>query len=388
MATELRLPALEIRQGPRRVLYSFAVDGKLLPTFATVSRIRRGEEGYLRGYQRPEVLSHISEIRRYLESSDPMIPNAIVIAFDDRVRFELADLQPFGPGYSRLGTLVIPIDEMLADEDKPGWIVDGQQRTAAIREAQIERFPISVTAFITSDDREQKEQFIFVNSTKPLPKGLIYELLPSTESKLPSFLQRRRFPAYLAERLNYDENSPFRELIQMPTNPNGLVKDNSILKMLENSLTEGALHQYRDASTGAGDVDRMLEILKNYWAAVRYVFADAWGMPPRRSRLMHGAGIVGMGLVMDAIVDGFPKGHIPTELQFRNELQPLSEVCHWTSGHWDFGPGLSRKWNEIQNISNDTLLLSKFLLGKYKQLVWDPKTKADLAARVGFRTGA
>src|SRR5688500_14520242 len=66
---ELRLPALEIHQGPKRILYSFAVDGKLLPTFATISRVRRGEEERrLQGYQRPEVLSHISEIRRYLES--------------------------------------------------------------------------------------------------------------------------------------------------------------------------------------------------------------------------------------------------------------------------------------------------------------------------------
>jgi hypothetical protein len=39
----LRLPALEVRQGPGRTLYSFAVDGKLLPQFTTVSRVRRAE---------------------------------------------------------------------------------------------------------------------------------------------------------------------------------------------------------------------------------------------------------------------------------------------------------------------------------------------------------
>ena len=37
---ELQLPALEIRQGPGQVLYSFAIDGKLLPSFTTISRIR------------------------------------------------------------------------------------------------------------------------------------------------------------------------------------------------------------------------------------------------------------------------------------------------------------------------------------------------------------
>ena len=83
----LRVPALEVRQGRSRVLYSFAVDGKLLPRFASVSRITR-EDQQIAGYQRPEVLSHIAEIRTYLESDNPLIPNAIVVAFDKRVKFE------------------------------------------------------------------------------------------------------------------------------------------------------------------------------------------------------------------------------------------------------------------------------------------------------------
>ena len=83
----LRLPALEIRQGPNRVLYSFAVDGKRLPEITTVSRIHREEEGTLGGYQRPEALAHVRAIRRYLESPDALMLNALVVAFDPRVGF-------------------------------------------------------------------------------------------------------------------------------------------------------------------------------------------------------------------------------------------------------------------------------------------------------------
>jgi hypothetical protein len=36
---------------------------------------------------------------------------------------------------------------------------------------------------------------------------LIYELLPSTSRSLPIPLQRKRFPFYLLDRLNYDEDS-------------------------------------------------------------------------------------------------------------------------------------------------------------------------------------
>jgi len=60
---------------------SFAVDGKKLPLFAAVSRIRRDGDADVEGYQRPEVLSHIASIRRYLESGSPMIPNALCNRF-------------------------------------------------------------------------------------------------------------------------------------------------------------------------------------------------------------------------------------------------------------------------------------------------------------------
>src|SRR5690348_15492644 len=85
---ELRLPAIEVRQGPKRTLYSFAIDGKMLSEFTTVSRVCRPEASTIEGHQRPEVLSHIAEIREYLEAGEPMIPNAVVVAFDQRVRFE------------------------------------------------------------------------------------------------------------------------------------------------------------------------------------------------------------------------------------------------------------------------------------------------------------
>ena len=264
---ELRLPAIEVRQGPKRTLYSFAIDGKMLSEFTTVSRVRRPEASAIEGYQRPEVLSHIAEIREYLEAGDPMIPNAVVVAFDQRVRFEPASTaRTEGPKYTRVGSLVIPVHSDLDDADRPGWIVDGQQRIAAIRAAHIESFPICVVAFITGDEQEQREQFILVNSTKPLPKGLIYELLPMTRAKLPSLLHGRRFPALLLDRLNHDPESPLHGLIRTPTVGTGLIKDNSVLKMLENSLTDGVLYRFRgDDGNMQGDTVSMLHVLHAFW---------------------------------------------------------------------------------------------------------------------------
>src|SRR5207244_5020177 len=131
--------------------------------------------------------------------------------------------------YATQGRLVIPAPPDLSDGRKPGWIVDGQQRMAAIREAAVDRFVVPVVAFIAATAQEQREQFILVNSTKPLPKGLVYELLPATEAKLPTLLQRRRFPTQLLDRLNLDADSPLRGMIQTPTVPGGVIKDNSLI---------------------------------------------------------------------------------------------------------------------------------------------------------------
>jgi DGQHR domain-containing protein len=374
---ELRVPALEIRQGANRLLYSFAVDGKQLPRFTTISRVARDTSQHILGYQRPEVLSHIAEIRNYLESDNPMIPNAVVVAFDERVRFEpLGHWE--GKAYcSRPGFLIIPVTEGQRDAEKPGWIVDGQQRAAAIREARIAEFPICVVGFIAANDKEQREQFILVNSTKPLPKGLVYELLPATEARLPSMLQRRRFPTQLLDRLNLDADSPLKGLIRTPTVPAGIIKDNSLIRMLENSLSDGVLFRFRGETENQGDAEQMLATVKDFWDAVKQVYRPAWGLPPRRSRLMHGAGVISLGFVMDAIADRYRQSGTPTREQFREDLEPLREVCCWTDGHWEFGPGAMRKWNEIQNTPKDIQLLANYLLVQYKARVWNRSRNSD-----------
>lgn len=357
----LEVPAIEVTQAEGRRIYVFAIDGKEVPRFATVSRVRRSDAAKIEGYQRPEVLAHIEEIRDYIESPAPMIPNAVVIAFDGRVKFKAA--LPFvkQPGYTRIGTLAIPLVAMEADEDKPGFVVDGQQRLAAIRDANVEHFPVCVSSFVTDDIGQQTEQFILINSTKPLPKALIYELLPGTGAKLPSQLEKRRFPAFLLDRLNRDEDSPLHMRIQTPTTPIGTIKDNSILRMLENSLSDGALYRFHDRK-GEADVESMLQLLKNFWRAVAETFPAAWDLPPRKSRLVHGAGIVSLGFVMDAIADRHRRAGVPAVKAFKEGLVPLVEVCRWTDGYWDFGPGQQRKWNELQNTSKDVQLLAAGLL--------------------------
>jgi hypothetical protein len=120
----------------------------------------------------------------------------------------------------------------------------------------------------------------------------------------------------------------------------------------------------------------MLAMLKSFWAAVRRVFPEAWNLPPRRSRLMHGVGVVSLGFVMDAIADRTPES-VPDVATFTSELSVLKDVCRWTSGSWTFGPHNQRKWNDLQNTPRDIQLLTNYLLFEYKARAWQP----DVAKR-------
>lgn len=364
-AKQLRLPALAVTQSEGRTLYQFAVDGKSLDRFATVSRIRRDEQSLVQGYQRTESLQHIASIRKYIESDRPMIPNGIVIAFDSRVTFTPARAKS-KVEYSRMGEIAIPLDAVDLEGRLPGWIVDGQQRTAAIRDATVEGFPIPVTAFITDSQSEQREQFILVNSTKPLPKSLIYELLPGTNGLLPPALARRKISAQLLEELNRDPDSPFHWRVQTPTNPDGVIKDNSVLRMLDNSIIEGYLYKYRDPTDGSGDLEQMAEVVNAFWGAVALVFPGAWKTVPRKSRLVHGAGIVSMGFLMDAMAYNLEDGGKVDINGFIGELSKIEDQCFWTEGEWQLSEGVRRKWNDFQNTSKDLQILANHLLGVYR----------------------
>jgi DGQHR domain-containing protein len=381
MTAEVKLPAIEVEQSPGKRLYTFCVEGKDLSRFAAVSRVRRNDEEKVLGYQRPEVSSHIAEIRRYIESDGPTIPNALVLAFDERVSFEALNGESVESG--RFGWLKVPFD----DENMPGWIVDGQQRAAAIREADIDRFPVFVIAFIAASEEEQAEQFILVNSTKPLPKSLLFELIPNTSTRLPSNLHARRLDAILCDRLNHADGSVFFGRIKTATNPDGKINQTAVMNMIRNSRTDGLLYRFGGGGGEEPDIDAMQDVVQDFWAAVAEVFVEAWERDPRKSRLTHGAGIIGMGYIMDAIGDRLRKEGIPDTEEFAKDLWDLEPACRWTDGSWEFGPGLVRRWNEIQNTPKDVQMLANYLLAQYRTLVWDPKvvTRKSRARRAKAR---
>src|ERR1035441_3017780 len=79
--------ALRTRQGKADV-YSFFLRGGEITRIAGISRLERGKDDKLRGFQRKEIRTHVRSIIQYLNQGKVLFPNAITLAFSSEVRFK------------------------------------------------------------------------------------------------------------------------------------------------------------------------------------------------------------------------------------------------------------------------------------------------------------
>lgn len=343
------------RQSEGLPVFTFAASATDVARFARIERAGRDEGGTLQGFQRPQIAGHIREIRDYLEKPTAILPNPIVVGFTSAVTLE--PLLPLGGHDSgRFSRLTIDVTS-----GPPGWIVDGQQRFTALGELRGRKFEVLVSGFICSSLEELQKQFILVNNTRPLPKALVYELLPQV-SDLPPRMSNRSQAAVMTEALNYRPGSSLRGLIRQQTNPKGIIRDTVLQRVIMNSLSDGLLRLYADDNRLL--LDRGVHLISEFFHAVQHEFRDDWeGKTPKTSRLVHGAGIIAMGYVMEAL-------HVMTGAEdresFARGLRHLKGRTAWSSGEWAFGHE-RRRWNGLQNVPSDIRQLSLYLVQELKR---------------------
>ena len=366
----LRFSALRIVQDPEHPLYLFVLNPEELFEIADISRLGRSSDGDLIGYQRPQVRKHVQNIVSYLDSEDSRVlfPHSLILALPSAVRFQRSRDRLLAGGRGEAGVLRIPYPR--PGQPKPAWIVDGQQRAVALSRAKDSDFPVPVSAFVADDIETQREQFLRINSTKPLPRGLVSELLPQVSGDLPPALSARKIPAVLCEMLNRDKDSPFFGLIKRSSltpaqRKKAIISDTTVIKMIEESFTSptGALFAYRNIATGETDYVRVHHLLKAYWSAVKATFPNAWGVPPTRSRLMHSVGMRAMGRLMDRVMGSLNVDDPRLLNKLKRDLARLKPHCQWTSGTWSDLGGI--RWNDLQNVPAHLRMLTNHLLRTY-----------------------
>lgn len=357
--TTYRFKAVRARQAPGHEVFVFAARPDQVLSFAAIERVARSEDGQLKGFQRHQVASHIRDIRDYLKRDDALLPNAVIVAFIDGVKVkDLSD-----------GLVQVNIEA--PPGLPPGFVVDGQQRLTALSGVDKPNFQVFVSALICKDYNELRQQFVLINNTRPLPKTLIYELLPNVEG-LPERFTQRKFSARIVDMLNFTRGSSLQGQVRQHTNPTGMISDTAMQRLIMNSASDGAvrsLMQFEDRE------DRAFRLVSEFFHAVASVYGPAWyGMSPRFSRLRHGAGIVAMGFVMDHLYS--LEGAI-TRKQFEPGLRLLAPHTAWTSGQWQLESWDTRPWNGIQNTPSDIDLLTRYLVSSLKKALRKPRRIAN-----------
>ncbi len=345
-----KFKAICAKQSLRSKVFSFVATAKEIFSVARIERAGRSQEGELFGFQRPQVARHIQEIQDYLIQDNAVLPNSVVLAFVNGVKVVI------------LQDDLVELEIEIA-EPPHGQIVDGQQRLAALQRLPEKDFQVFVSAIICETEEDLRRQFILVNNTRPLPKELIYELLPSV-SDLPKRLASRSFAAEVTTLLNYwgdslGERQALRGEIKQHTNPRGSISSNAIQRVVMNSQSNGAL---RDFARSESSSIKSLKLLADFYGAVMDVFPEAWiGMGPRTSRLKHSVGIIALGYAME-IAYGLHNAR--NRADFREVLACLTDdgLCAWTEGTWIFSKDDRRLWNQLQNTPPDIRLLSNYLV--------------------------
>lgn len=370
-ASQFVVRALKTKQGNGIALYSFFIPGGQISRIADITRLQRGRNDGLKGFQRKEIKNHVRAIVQFLNQGSVLFPNAIILAISPLAIFKKSrgsKPDQIVPGVEA-GQLSIPIREEGA---RVAWIVDGQQRSIALSKAKDQALLVPVVGFVSDEIATQREQFILVNKARPLPTRLINELLPETSSViLPRDLAVRKIPSELCGQLDRDRSSPFFHLIKRLSDTDkkeAVITDTAVIKMIRNSINNplGALAPFKSStSDDSADLEGMYRTLCMFWSAVRDVFRQAWGLLPEESRLMHSAGIEAMGFLMDKMMARHG-GREDEERAIRTDLQRMAPRCHWTTGSWE---GLNLNWNEIQNNPKHIRSLADTLVRLYSATV-------------------
>lgn len=370
----IRRRAVRLVQRPEHPLYLFALRADELLALADISRVARNDAGEVIGYQRPEVRSHVESIVKYLDSGDVLFPHPLILALDSTTNFtrgrgpgvERGLGSPDGDEIAQHGTIELSLPR--EGGRKPAWIVDGQQRALALARSNRPDLPVPVAGFVSDDLETQRTQFVLVNTTRPLPKSILAELLPEVSSTLPPHLAAQRAAAGLVELLATKEGSPFRGLVRRTSTPTEareaeIVSFTVLQRAVRDGLasTTGCFYAYRNVASNETDYDAVLRVLFVFWTAVKLTWPDAWARPATESRLMHSVGVRAMARLMDLVMVPIDPGTPHATERVCRELALIRDACAWTSGSWPFGMA----WNAIQDVPSHFRLLSNHLVRAY-----------------------
>jgi DGQHR domain-containing protein len=351
--------AISIKQGGID-MFLFGAKPSVLLKIGYVSRRASGRpEAYQRILNRDRIL----KISEFLTSKNPLLPNAIIIAFDDEPNIQ-AEIK-----YSA-GKLTFPRTYCSA------WIIDGQHRvfgflnTKLMKESEQSSehlFKLPVVAFKKLQPLLQNRAFVNINyNQKKIDPALLCDLA----STLPDLQNELTWPSLLVAELNNDE--PLKDRIKISELDQG--RPISITSFASYALLEGLLGFDKKSRTYHGALYNLApfklkakltnaenrkalkeqtDILVRYFKAVKANTSkpDAEKDPWRNTKkysLLKPTSVNALLLVLSRIMDRYPRLEKDIHKNLQIYLKPLRKMTFTRTFVTKQGGG----WKGFRNLAN------------------------------------
>src|SRR3989344_1795146 len=241
--------AIETKQSGY-VFYTFIISGRKLNEMSYVDiRSINNPEGIQRGLNN----SRCQKIGDFIQKSDSVFANNVIINFNEDIKFERSrEDEP-------IGILYIPERKNIA------WIIDGQNRLRGFDYSRDKDLQIVVTAFVNLSKPAQAELFRTINKEqKGINPSLSYDLIGLIMKE--DDLETKAYN--IVQSLYYDEDSPWKGEIKMLGTGHGLITQANFFSKLLPLLRKEFSNM---------DEEKIMGILKNYFTAIKETFKDIWG---------------------------------------------------------------------------------------------------------------
>ena len=287
------------------------------------------------GLQRDLSPKHASDayeyVRRDRVAEFPRAFPEVVLNIRDKKVIELEPVEGLPEGCPRLFRLTFDRTKMTGNKVSVSR-VDGNHRLHYAdgddrREPLLENIPFQVHVGLTRS--QERSLFVDINANQ---KGLNTSHLAIMQSKLtPEQVEiRDHLDRWIAKRLTDDPASPWHGIVHLGGSKKGsrtqglprAVNFTSLQTGVGRTLTKS---QYIHDLT---DPQAQYAIIRNYWHAVKAVFAEEWAAP-KEFLLLRNVGLLSFSILGGTIIDRcLPRG--------RFEVVDLSEYLKQVRGQFDW----------------------------------------------------
>ncbi len=320
------------------------------------------------GIQRELDSKRVADIKRYVRTLDPSFPTAIVLAVDEHcASFEQVDISPGTSGErSRVVRMTLKNFPDRTDDLDPvlyrdiARIIDGQHRIAGLLGYDGPAFDLNVSIFVGADIATQASIFSTVNLAQTkVNKSLVYDLFSYAETPSPEKTCHE-----IAVVLDSEIKSPFYKRIKRL----GVATEGRFTETLSQAAFVKGLIPYiskdvlsdRDAAKRGrpyphashpdlilrpyfvtGNDDIIVDLLWNYFDAVRNKWPVAWDKTGRGWVLNKTAGYAGlMRFLKPSLAALSTKNSLPSRSDF-DRLFALADLPDEAFASSHIRPGTS-----------------------------------------------